>query len=809
MKTIQATHTRSTILILGILVFSFLPFVSWAIDEVDGIYYELNSSDRTAEVTYSHQGINYSGKVVIPKSFVLDGITYSVTSIGEYAFEGCTDLTSVTIPTSVKTLGEYAFYGCTGLTSVTIPNSVTSLGRKVFQGCTGLTSVKISNQLATISEDAFCDCTGLTSVTIPNGVTTLDSHCFSRCTSLTSITIPSSVNEFGFGVFSGCTGFTTFEIPKTITHLRSTFANCTGLTSITIPENVTYIDDAFAGCKGLTSLIIPNSVDTIDTYSFSNCTGLTSMKIPKSVTYIGGSIFYGCSGLTSISVDADNPVYDSRNNCNAIIETATNTLMAGCQNTVIPNGVTKIEHRAFFGCTGLESIKIPSTVTEISHFAFCESGLTSISIPSSVNTLGNGAFSGCLNLSSINVNSGNTTYDSRNNCNAIIKTSSNKIVGACKNTVIPDDVTKIGDYAFFELSNISSVTIPNGVTEIGLSAFNGCTGLTSVSIPNSVTIIGYQAFDDCVGLTSMSIPYGVTSIYEFAFNQCTGLTSISFPKTLTFLADWALEGCTNLEIIKVANPTPFSVTGLTFYPVNQESCKLYVPIGSKAIYENERFWNNFQDIIEYEPDTEIAALSNAIYVDQTDGRIGGTMDIPVKLKSDFAVRGFQFTMELPEGTTVNSWKLSTDRLPSGATESDKISSQGIDGNKISVACSLNYEGKTFTGNDGVVATVNVTFSEDMEEGSYPIYLTECSSSDATGYKNPELSDVKSTLFLESYVPGDANGDGRVMIGDVTAILNYIVGVSTDTLHLKAADVNGDGKVLIGDVIAILNLIVDQ
>ena len=246
-----------------------------------------------------------------------------------------------------------------------------------------------------------------------------------------------------------------------------------------------------------------------------------------------------------------------------------------------------------------------------------------------------------------------------------------------------------------------------------------------------------------------------------------------------------------------------------FENVDKSNCTLFVPFGCKSAYETADGWKDFQNIVEEEPDTDISSLDNAIYVEQVDGRIGGTMDIPVKLKNDFDVRGFQFTMDLPEGTTVNSWRMSTNRLPAGATESDKIATQKIDGNTIAIACSLNYGDATFTGNDGEIATVNVTFAEDMEEGTYPIYLTACSSSDAEGFYNPELSDVKSTLSLEDYEPGDANGDGKVLIGDAIAVLNYIVGNVSDNFKMKAADVNGDGKVLIGDVIAVLNIIVNQ
>ena len=141
---------------------------------------------------------------------------------------------------------------------------------------------------------------------------------------------------------------------------------------------------------------------------------------------------------------------------------------------------------------------------------------------------------------------------------------------------------------------------------------------------------------------------------------------------------------------------------------------------------------------------------------------------------------------------------------------NKVLADGtIEGNQINVGCALNDGMKTFTGNDGTIATVNVSFAEDMEEGSYPIYLTHNSISDASGQTQLVLSDIKATLVLEDYVTGDTNGDGMVLIGDVITILNYIIGVPSGNFNVKAADVNGDGMVLIGDVIAVLNIIVNQ
>ena len=184
------------------------------------------------------------------------------------------------------------------------------------------------------------------------------------------------------------------------------------------------------------------------------------------------------------------------------------------------------------------------------------------------------------------------------------------------------------------------------------------------------------------------------------------------------------------------------------------------------------------------------------------------MDISVKLKNSYAVRGFQFNLELPEGTTINGWRLGSNRLPTSATANDKMSSQNIIGNKINLACTLNYGTATFTGNDGEIATINVTFDEDMEVGSYPIYLTACDISNASN-QDEDLNDIKATLILDDYLVVDTNGDGKVRIGDVSSILNYLVNIVSDNFNLKAADANGDGKIRIGDASTVLNIIVNQ
>ncbi len=392
-----------------------------------------------------------------------------------------------------------------------------------------------------------------------------------------------AVTSIGNGAFNERTKLTNIEIPSSVTSIgERAFMGCSGLTVIEIPSSVTSIGEkAFMGCSGLTGIKIPAGVTSIGSSAFYGCSRLTSIEIPAGVTSIGYGAFYGCSGLTSINVEAGNVSYDSRDNCNAIIEKATNTLIQGCNNTKIPSGVTKIGSFAFDGCSGLTSIEIPVGVTEIGSFAFDDcSGLTGIKIPSSVTSIGNSAFYGCSGLTSIVVEADNTVYDSRDDCNAIIKKETNTLIHGCKNTKIPSSVTRIGERAFWDCSELTSIGIPSSVTRIGYGAFDGCSGLTSITveagnamydsrdnsnalietktntlilgckstkIPSSVTSIGSAAFQFCEGLTSITIPEGVTSIGESAFEGCSGLTSIEIPSSVTSIVNYAFVDCIGLK----------------------------------------------------------------------------------------------------------------------------------------------------------------------------------------------------------------------------------------------------------------------
>ena len=304
-------------------------------------------------------------------------------------------------------------------------------------------------------------------------------------------------------------------------------------------------DSAFSNFIGLTSIEIPNSVISIRYFAFSGCTGLTSLEIPASVINIEDSAFSGCQNLTSIIVDKKNQKYDSRNDCNAIIDTQTNALIMGCKNTIIPEDIKSIGVDAFYKCTGLTSIKIPDSVKTIGTRAFngC-TGLTSIEIPSSVTIVDYCAFDDCDNISYNIYDNGKYLGNTENPYLVIVGVTNN----TTESFSINPNTKLIGGGVFSKCRNLKSIEIPDGVTSIGVSAFNWCGSLKSIKIPDSVTSIGNSVFSGCTSLKSIEIPNSVTSIGDSAFRGCINLTSIIIPNSVTSMGDEVFNMCKAITV---------------------------------------------------------------------------------------------------------------------------------------------------------------------------------------------------------------------------------------------------------------------
>ena len=416
------------------------------------------------------------------------------------------------------------------------------------------------------------------------------------------------VTRIGYWAFSNC-DFNSLYIGKNVESIESqAFVNY-GISSITVDmDNPIYdsrdncnaiiytrTNELTIGCK---NTIIPNSVTSIGYYAFFTPKGLTSITIPRSVNNINNYAFKDCFDLTSIQVSGGNTTYDSRNNCNAIIKTATNELIIGCSATVIPNSVLKIGNSAFEYCWGLTTLVIPEGVTTIGNIAFKDcTGLTSVNIPKSVTSIDTNPFSNCKNLTSIVVESGNTVYDSRENCNAIIETGTNKLISGCENTIIPNGVLSIGAEAFKGCEGLAAITIPEGVTGIDRDAFYWCRNLSSISVPNSVTSIGDMAFYGCHKVTSINIPEGLTKIGYSSYYGCEGLTTITIPSSVTNIDNYGFANCKGLtDVYCYAENVP-AIAKDIFIDSNQENVILHVPAASVQMYKKAPQWNSFKDIV--------------------------------------------------------------------------------------------------------------------------------------------------------------------------------------------------------------------
>ena len=579
----------------------------------DGTYYIVSGigtcTDTEIVIPSTHEGkpVKAIGDKAFYEQTNINSVTIpdSVTSVGSFAFYNCRSLTEISIPEGVTSIGSSAFKKCSSLAEITIPDSVTSIGYDAFYNCSSLTEISIPDSVTSIGGWAFYNCRSLTGVyisdlaawckisfvnssanplynahklylnyelvtvlNIPNGITGIGHNAFINCSSLTEINIPDGVTGIGDSAFSGCSSLTEINIPDGVTGIGDdAFSGCSSLTEITIPGGVTSIgSSAFSGCSSLTEISIPDSVTSIGDWAFSGCSSLTRVEIPEGVTSIGDYAFYDCSSLTEIT---------------------------------IPDSVTSIGDYAFSYCSSLTRVVIPEGVTSIGDYAFRScSSLTEITIPDSVTSIGNYAFLIGGEMTGIWVNENNPSYSSDER-GVLFNKNKTELVQAPGGISgiyrIPDSVTSMGNYAFYDCSNLTEITIPDGVTSIGDYAFYDCSSLTEITIPEGVTSIGRLAFYNCRSLTGvyisdlaawckisfgdssanplynahklylkyelvtvLNIPNGITGIGDYAFINCSSLTEIDIPDGVTSIGGLTFSWCSSLTEITI----PESVTSI-------------------------------------------------------------------------------------------------------------------------------------------------------------------------------------------------------------------------------------------------------
>lgn len=536
----------------------------------------------------------------------------NLTNLGQYAFSGCSGLKNVNYSENLLSVGSYAFSGCTSLSEVIIPNTITSLGSDVFNGCTSITKAIFEDGLQNTGNGTFSGCVNLSSVTIPDTVTSLGAHLFYNCDGLTEITIPNSVTSIGTYAFQNCDNLNNVIIPEGFTSLSNgMFSGCTSLTNVTIPDSVTSFGyNVFSGCVNLTEIKLPDNITSLGNYVFNNCESLASIEIPDGVKTIGSDAFKNCFSLTEVVIplSVTSVGADAFSGCDNVTKLKTGYLTAGRYSTSatyrnasafisqftnlkeveLLEGLTTIGDCTFYNRKTIKKITLPSTLTSVGEGAFLNTSIVKAFKKGSVGSVGYVVY-GADDIAKF-VEENGVLYIKNSDTDY---TAIDLIDETITDLTFNPYTTSIANYAFYELSNLKSVTLPNSLTSVGTNAFYNSSNISEVYNNSSLVVkagnsdYGYvscyaqKVYVDeensdyidingvlyfknsendltAVGLsdktiTNLVLDSRTTSIQSSAFSG-VGLLSVTIPENVTSIGSSAFYNCSQLyEVFNFSN----------------------------------------------------------------------------------------------------------------------------------------------------------------------------------------------------------------------------------------------------------------
>ena len=638
--------------------------------EVDGIrYVPVSPSERTCDaidcnyektiedikiddvVSYKNIGmtvLNINPYTCCGNEFVKTLNINNSGKVDERAFEGCKNITSVTLGNKVTSIGNYAFKGCAAIKEIKIPDGVTSVGTYGFSGCTALQSLTAGKGTSIIESYCFENCKALQSVTIEDGSTSICEYCFNGCTGLQNITIGNGSVSISQNCFSGLSSLQNLKVGNGAKLGNNCFENCSALNSVVFGNNLTFGESCFANCSALQDVTIGDEA-TLGISCFNGCIALQSVSVGNGSSSIGNYCFNGCTALQEITVG------------NGLTSVGDYSFRGCCllQKVVLGESPVSIGNYAFENCSVLAELNLGKKVTKIGKYTFANcSSLTKISIPKTTTSIGDYAFSGCKALADV-------TIENRTKSIYLGSNGSSPLFADCPISSVYlggklsyNTSSNSGYSPFYRNKNLQSVVIADTEEQIYDNEFYGCTNLKSVKIGDGVKSIGKWAFSGCANLESFSFGKSMQNIGNEAFSDCTKMTSItSYAATAPKCGSQALDD------------------------IDKWSCVLAVPYSCLASYQNADQWKEFFFIQEAEQDNQtianaviakITAIGNVEYTDACKGKIDDASKAYNALTADQKALVTNLDVLTKAQQTYETLKAATEKLAADKAKADAV-----------------------------------------------------------------------------------------------------------------------------------------